>query len=361
MGSDIDVLAMGRCIVKKTEQPAWVQRCCASAPDPILADVWCSPCCQAEIVASDGSASCARCGREYRIENGIPLLFAPHETYGRADDVTDQVKSFYEGTPFPNYDDHDSVRSLIEKSRRGVYAKTLNDTIPFNSTVLEVGCGTGQLSNFLGIACRRVIGTDLCINSLRLGDAFRRAHGLSRVRFLQMNLFRPCLKPARFDVVLCNGVLHHTSDPHGGFKSLVPLVRPGGHIVVGLYNTYGRLGSDLRRGFFRLSGGRAQWLDPYLRTDIGAEKRRAWFADQYEHPHESKHTIGEVLDWFEESGLEFVRGIPSLSRDGDGLDRTDLFRREPAGTKIDHVMAQAKQVFTGNREGGFFVMIGRRP
>ena len=36
------------------------------------------------------------------------------------------VKAFYEETPFPNYDDHDSVRSLIEKSRRGVYAHALD-------------------------------------------------------------------------------------------------------------------------------------------------------------------------------------------------------------------------------------------
>ena len=102
--------------------------------------------------------SCSRCGRDYPIEDGIPLMFAPHEGFGTGGDVTEEVKSFYEETPFPNYDDHDSVRSLIEKSRRGVYAKMLNDAIPFNTTVLEVGCGTGQLSNFLGIGCRRVIG-----------------------------------------------------------------------------------------------------------------------------------------------------------------------------------------------------------
>jgi SAM-dependent methyltransferase len=275
--------------------------------------------------------------------------------------VTEEVKSFYEDTPFPNYDDHDSVRSLIEKSRRGVYAKMLNDAIPFNTTVLEVGCGTGQLSNFLGIGCRRVIGTDLCLNSLRLGEAFRREHALSRVRFVQMNLFRPCFKPGQFDVVLCNGVLHHTSDPAGGFKSLVPLVRPGGYIIIGLYNTYGRLATDLRRTVFRLTGGRGSWLDPYLRTGLGPEKRRAWFADQYQHPHESKHTIGEVLEWFDEAGLTFVRGIPSVSAAGGTIGQTALFEREPRGSRTDHFVSQASQVFTGNREGGFFLMIARRP
>ncbi len=119
--------------------------------------------------------------------------------------------------------------------------------------MLEVGCGTGQLTNFLGISCRRVIGADLCLNSLRLGERFRREHDLDRVQFVQMNLFRPCFKPEQFDVILCNGVLHHTSDPYGGFRGLLPLLKPGGHIVIGLYNRYGRLMTDTRRRIFRLT------------------------------------------------------------------------------------------------------------
>jgi carbamoyltransferase len=362
MGSEIDVLAMGRCIVRKTEQPAWTGSAVITHRDPVLDHVWCSPCCQAEIVRhKESEVACHQCDRRYPIEEGIPLLFAPHEGFGTAGDVTEQVKAFYEKTPFPNYDEHDSVRSLIEKSRRGIYARLLNEAIPYNSTVLEVGCGTGQLTNFLGIACRRVIGTDLCLNSLRLADGFRREHNLSRVRFLQMNLFRPCFRPAQFDVVLCNGVLHHTSDPEGGFHSLTKLLKPGGHIIVGLYNAYGRLATDLRRAIFRTTGGRATWLDPYLRSSLGSEKRRAWFADQYQHPHESKHTIGEVLGWFDEAGLSFVRGIPAVSPEGETLDRTTLFRASPRGSALDHFVSQVRQVVTGSREGGFFLMIGRRP
>ncbi len=362
MQCDIDVLAMGRCIVRKAAQPSHVAGDVAvTVGDPVLQPIWISPCCQAEIRAAAGDrAACSRCGRQFEIEDGIPLMFAPHEGFGASGDVTEMVKAFYEETPFPNYDDHDSVRSLIEKSRRGLYADALNASIPFNTTVLEVGCGTGQLSNFLGISSRRVIGTDLCLNSLRLGEAFRRQHQLSRVRFVQMNLFRPCFKPAQFDVVLCNGVLHHTSDPHGGFRSLVPLVRPGGHIIIGLYNKYGRLATDLRRAIFRATGNRARWLDPYLRTRIGAEKQRAWFADQYQHPHESKHTIDEVLGWFAEAGLAFVRGIPSASGHDAEITRGELFRPVPAGSRRDHAVSQLKQIVSGSREGGFFLMIAQR-
>jgi SAM-dependent methyltransferase len=286
-------------------------------------------------------------------------MFWPHERV--EGDVTDVVKSFYEEHPFPNYDDHDTLRSLVTKSQKGVYGRLLGEQIPYNSRVLEVGCGTGQLSNFLGVGCRNVIGTDLCMNSLRLAEKFRSEHALSRVRFMQMNLFRPALGKEQFDVVLCNGVLHHTSDPFGGFKSIAELVKPGGHIIIGLYNRYGRWVLDARRVIFKLSGGRFKWIDPYLRTGkISAGKQDAWFADQYQHPHESKHTMGEVLNWFDQTGFDFVNAVPK-TRIGDTFtSREELFKPAERGTTFDHALAQAKLVFTGSREGGFYIMIGRR-
>jgi SAM-dependent methyltransferase len=227
--------------------------------------------------------------------------------------------------------------------------------------VLEVGCGTGQLSNFLGISCRRVVGADLCGNSLLLGERFRKQHSIARVRFVQMNLFRPAMRKEAFDVVICNGVLHHTKDPFGGFQGLVPLVKPGGYMVVGLYNRYGRLMTDARRTFFRLTGGRGRWLDPYLRTSMSGDKHQAWFADQYRHPHESKHTVGEVMRWFDETGLDFVRAIPSPAFGHDALNVESLFRSGPAGSGLSRLITQLRTVVTGNKEGGFFIMIGRKP
>jgi carbamoyltransferase len=359
MACDIDVLCMGRYLLTKPEQPAVV----ASHSNHAWREMLASPCCGADFEALGGDLVCTRCKHAFRVTDGIPELFWPHGHINDPRDVTEIVKAFYEETPFPNYDDHDTLSSLIDKSRRGLYARRLDEAIPYNSAVLEVGCGTGQLSNFLGISCRRVVGTDICMNSLRLGDAFRKKHGLDRVRFTQMNLFRPVFKPAQFDVVLCNGVLHHTADPFGGFKQLTPLVKPGGYMIVGLYNQYGRLATDARRKLFRMTGGRARWIDPVLRKmHNSAGKERAWFADQYRHPHESKHTFDEVLAWFEATGLEFVRGVPAMRLEDDGLEGENLFEPQPRGNALDHRLAQwAEIVAAGQREGGFFVMIGRRP
>jgi carbamoyltransferase len=362
MSCDIDALCLGRQILTKDSQPAHVSVGADARTQHILGEMLASPCCRAEMEEGRDGFRCASCRHVFPVEDGIPRLFWPHESIEQEGDVTEAVKAFYEETPFPNYDEHDTLRSLIDKSRRGGYAHQLQRAIPFNSTTLEVGCGTGQLTNFLGISCRRVVGSDLCLNSLRLGESFRRQHDLDRVQFVQMNLFRPAFKREFFDVVLCNGVLHHTSDPFGGFRSLAPLVRPGGYIVIGLYNRFGRLMTDLRRQVFRLTGGRAHWIDPHLRqTPVAPDKERAWFADQYQHPHESKHTIGEVMKWFRAVDFDFARGVPSVNTEGRPVPDDGLFTRESPGGALDHFLVQATHVITGNREGGFFVMIGQRP
>ena len=364
MSSNIDVLCLGNHVLTKRDQPMHTTPEQHEDFEAVLQSMMQSPCCGADLVARGRDAACAQCGRAFVSEDGIRRMFWPHENIGDPGDVTERVKAFYEETPFPNYDDHESVRSLIDKSRKRIYAHALDRSIPYNSTVLEVGCGTGQLSNYLGISFRRVVGADLCLNSLRLGERFRSEHALDRVWFMQMNLFRPCFKPEQFDVVLCNGVLHHTADPFGGFSGLVPLVKPGGYFVVGLYNRYGRLMTDLRRNVFRLTGGKAKWIDPILRgrAEEDDPKSRAWFFDQYRHPHESKHTTDEVIGWFERTGLELVRGVPSLAPAAPALrSSTDLFRPEPRGSGIEHALAQLQQVVSGNKEGGFFIMIGRKP
>jgi SAM-dependent methyltransferase len=321
----------------------------------------CCPRCGGDLAVSAEKLLCTGCRQAFGSEGRIPCLFWPNEWDAEKGDVTEVVRTFYEGTPFPSYDDFDSVASLARKAREGRFAQQLDEQVPPRARVLECGCGTGQLSNFLGIANRRVFGSDLSLPSLRLGEAFRVANGLETVQFLQMNLFRPALKPGRFDLVIANGVLHHTSDPRAAFASIARLVRPGGFLLVGLYHRYGRLITDLRRAWFRLSGDRFTGLDPNLRDlDKSAAKRRAWFRDQYQHPHESKHTIAETLAWVREVGFEFVRSLPGtrpFATDAGGR----LFEPEAPGGRVERALAELGMAFRGSREGGFFVVIARRP
>ena len=314
-----------------------------------------------EPVGASTEWRCQGCNQAYPIDAGIPRLFWPTESpSGR--DVTEIVKAFYEETPFPNYDDLDSPESLRAKAEQGQFARLLNEQIPHGSRVLECGCGTGQLSNFLGLTWgRTVFATDLCINSLTLGHSFKQAHDIEGVGFLQMNLFRPALRPESFDVVISNGVLHHTGDPRGGFRSILRCLRPGGFIIIGLYNTYGRLTTDARRLVFRLTGDHLTSLDPRLRrVALNAGRRRAWFRDQYKHPHESKHSYDEVLRWFDESGVEFITSIPKCVASEKFASGERLFTPHSRGTALDRLLVQLGMLLSGGREGGFFTMIGRK-
>jgi len=296
----------------------------------------------------------------FPIDAGILRAFLPDD--GDRALVADEMKAFYEENPFPNYDEMETVGSLIEKSLARGFPEMLNRSIPPHATILEVGCGTGQLGNFLSIAQRRVLSVDMCLNSLRLGQRFKEQDHLTGVHFAQMNLFRLPLQPEQFDVLICTGVLHHTADPEGGYRGLLSFVRPGGHVIIGLYNRYGRLQTRLRRRLFRVLGEGYARIDPYLRQYRMADaKARSWFMDQYRNPHESMHTMDETLRWFAATGVRFVRALPSTVFGSHfNLDyHRSLFEEEPRGSRADRLLAQLHQMVT-DTEGGLFIMIGRK-
>lgn len=297
--------------------------------------------------------------RLYPVQDGIPILFEPNEAM--TGDVTEIVKAFYEETPFPNYDDLDSRDSLAQKAKRGIFARVLDESIGHGTTVLEAGCGTGQLSNFLGMHWgRTVVGADLCLNSLRLADAFRERFSIRNVRFLQMNLFRPPFREGAFDIIISNGVLHHTADPERGFRSLVHKLKPGGHIIIGLYNSLGRLPTHWRRSAIRAFGDGMARLDSRLRgLNLNEGRWQAWFRDQYKHPHESTHSYGEVIRWFESAAVDYVSSIPRID-DSSLSDDEQLFALRGKGNALDRAWTQLEMLLRGGVDGGLFIMIGRK-
>lgn len=338
----------------------------AAAPGRLITDnldIFQCPVCGGGLLLADGGIiGCKGCSHHFGNEDEIALMYWPADWDDPDQDVTEKVQAFYEENPFPNYEGLDSRDSLRKKAETGVFARLLDEQIPQRSLILEVGCGTGQLSNFLGLTWgRTVFGSDLCLNSLRLANNFRQRQSIEGAAYLQMNLFKPVFKANSFDFVISNGVLHHTGDPYRGFQEIGKLVKPGGYILIGLYNKVGRLTTDARRLIFNLTRDRFTFLDSRLREKrmVGA-RRRAWFMDQYKHPHESKHTIGEVQRWFADNGFDFVNAIPKAEAFAPFSAEEKLFVDNPSGSKFDHALVQFVLLLKGAREGGFFIMIGRK-
>ena len=301
----------------------------------------------------DRDWTCLACGSHYSAEDGIPGLRLP------ADASTDRVRDFYARAPFPGYPPRDDLQALRARAERSEFARLLDAAIPSDAKILEIGCGTGQMSLYLASTGRTVIGADVTRASLQLGAAAARRFGVQGVLFVETDLHRPGLRPGAFDVVYTSGVLHHTHDPRRAFAGIIPLLRPGGVIVVGLYNAFARLPLRLRRVVARLSGYRWIPFDPVLRDRRNQpDRREAWFRDQYQHPEEHRHTAAEIRRWFSENGVDYLRTYPSLLLNEDCRD---LFAPAPDYWPFEAWACQLGWMFTLGSEGGLFVTIGRRP
>jgi SAM-dependent methyltransferase len=163
------------------------------------------------------------------------------------------------------------------------------------------------------------VGLDLSLESLR--DARRNDPGpLVQGDNLQLPLRSGCA-----DLVVSNGVIHHTPDARASFLELARITRPGGALVVSVYD---------RRGWYyyayRYLGGLIRWLRPRI-GDRGLKltlfpgfhlasvallsiATRAWFRlpletswrlfhDQFTTPTCSFHTFEELETWAAETDL----------------------------------------------------------
>lgn len=288
-------------------------------------------------------------------DGGILRLLSP-TSVNHEENIRQKMQTFYEEHTFPGYDGIDSPSVLMEKAGKSGFGKWLDEAIPPLATILEVGCGTGQMTNFLGlVSTRTVIGTDQSITSLTLGQNFKERFGLQNVHFVQANIFAMPFKPNSVDILICSGVLHHTPNPKKGFQELLRLVKPGGKILIGLYNTYARIPTGMRKFIFSCTGKTFRFLDSHMRRrDVDESKKAIWFADQYCNPHESWHSVDEVLGWFDETHVKFLNSVPHIAC-GYGL-----FEEHSRGSKLERLAKQVGWMFTIGREGGLFVMVGEK-
>jgi len=289
---------------------------------------------------------------EYKFFNDIPDLFLED-----GNSLTKIQSDFYNDVKFPNYDDVEDFGSLLDKSRRSIFVKKLDDEIPMGSNILEAGCGTGQMSIVLSRYARQIYGIDLSKGSLIEAKQFINSNDIKSVHLFRMNIFKLFFEENTFDVIISNGVLHHTYNPKLAFSKLVRVLKPGGIIVIGLYHRYGRIIQKIRQSLIKNFGDSFKFLDKRFREKISDKKKYAWFLDQYKNPSETTHTYLEVLNWFKVENIEFLSSIPF-----DFNPENKLFQKREAKNRFEIFLNEISLAFNLRQisEGGFFVMIGKK-
>ena len=150
------------------------------------------------------------------IDDGIPNFIV-----NDLDPLTEKISAFYNDVQFPNYDDCEDYASIYDKGINNLFTKKLDDEIGYATRILELGCGTGQLSLFLSRSNRNVFAVDISNSSLKLGEQYRRRNQIKNTFFMKMDVFDLKFNKNTFDYVVSNGVLHHTKNAQEAFKCLV--------------------------------------------------------------------------------------------------------------------------------------------
>jgi SAM-dependent methyltransferase len=170
---------------------------------------------------TEGSLECAGCQARFPVVRSVPR-FVPSESY---------ASSF--GFQWNRFDQIQVDRVMNNDLSRDRFYKTTNWPERMEGQrILEAGCGSGRFTDLALETGAEVYSFDL---SSAVEAAWRNNAGSPRLTVFQASIYEIPLRKESFDRIFCMGVLQHCPDVAGAFRSLLPFLRPGGEIVIDVY------------------------------------------------------------------------------------------------------------------------------
>ena len=187
---------------------------------------------------------------------------AIRERLRRLTDIDDRVsigvRRQYEEHPYPRWVrlPLPALTSPPGASPGGRFPVELRQSDGRDLDILVAGCGTGQESIELALAFprARVLAIDLSLASLAYAERKARELHVANLEHAQADIMNVAALARTFDVISSVGVLHHLADPVAGWRELVSVLAPGGHMLVGLYSERSREDVLAARAFIAAAG-----------------------------------------------------------------------------------------------------------
>jgi 2-polyprenyl-3-methyl-5-hydroxy-6-metoxy-1,4-benzoquinol methylase len=235
------------------------------------------------------------------------LVAEPVKPSRRRDAAVARTRAHYERYPFLDGGE----------PRQGHWRRRLARHLPCDeldgATVLDAGCGSGDIARTLTDAGAQVTGIDLTAAATR-----RTAEKLSTACVAQASVLALPFRDGTFDYAVSIGVLHHTPSVPLGLAELARVTR--GRIVVLLYRRWTPyhlayvLATPLRRIDVGVLDRVPAWLLRPASVAISAqrgqrlapEQIRCLLADQFWTPTASFHSLGQLDHWASISRLHIV-------------------------------------------------------
>ena len=189
--------------------------------------------------------------------------------------------------------------------------------------LLDLGAGSGESTVFFGLwgaDCTLVeINDEASARSRAIFERFLGERG--QHRFVCESLF-DFASDETFDMVVSEGVIHHTADKRRGFERLASFVAPDGYLILGVGNPAGCFQRSLQRVIlFHFADSEEQIVEAAERlfkehidraSRLGGRTRRAVIFDSFVNPKVDFPSVAEVLDWFRSAGLRLYSAWPPV-------------------------------------------------
>lgn len=110
---------------------------------------------------------------------------------------------------------------------------------PFTGLVLDAGCGEGIDLASVGLSPEcRAVGVELSPGGIRATAA--RIATVPRARLVQGNVLALPFPAGVFDGAYSYGVVHHTIDPAAAVREIARTLKPGGSLLIYVYENFDR-------------------------------------------------------------------------------------------------------------------------
>jgi ubiquinone/menaquinone biosynthesis C-methylase UbiE len=175
------------------------------------------------LTAKPSKLSCAGCGADYPIRDGILLIKE------RSESNNGVAQEFYDSPLWPRFRFWEKFTWFCnggERRARNQVLKHLPEQP--NLRLLDVAVGDGVYVPWMPLDWQ-IVGIDLTWSQLRACQA--RA-GTRPVQLIQGEAESLPLHDAQFDAVLSIGAFNYFNDPEGALREMVRVARPGAPIVI---------------------------------------------------------------------------------------------------------------------------------
>lgn len=149
------------------------------------------------------------------------------------------IKQFYSRNPFPGPYTWNQI-SNYRYPPDNRYLKIIDNYLHNGQNVLDVGCGTGLITNlFASRYTSKFTGIDFS-DGIDYATQFAVDNQLSNTKFIKQDFFDFSVE-TKYDIIICQSFITHVPDYQHAVERLKLLLDKDGILLLGVYNSYGKI------------------------------------------------------------------------------------------------------------------------